>query len=130
MPPPSSLRFRPDARIRLVVAFVLGLLICFAYRTARIVSPPVPPRNPMRGSSFGTQSASETRARLVAKAELSPDDPEPALNLALFDRNQGAFPQAEQELSAARARFPNSVEAAYQLGAFYLNAGRNEEAVD
>ena len=130
MPPRSSPRFRSDVKTLFAVALVLSLLISFAYRTARMASPPSPPRIPLKGSNFGSQSASEKRARLVAKAELSPDDPAPALILALFDREQGALPEAEQELRAVRKRFPNSVEAAYQLGALYLNAGRNEEAAE
>jgi len=130
MSPLSSPRFRPGVKTTLPVALVLGLLIGFAYRTVRVLSPPVPPRLPVRGGYFGAQSAAEMRARLVAKAELSPDDPEPALSLALFDRQRGALPEAEQELRAARERFPNSVDVAHQLGALYLNVGRNEEAAE
>lgn len=104
------------------------LLVVPGCRTHNAVSPPSSPQATVKAGGASSQNAEEMRARLAVAVELAPDNPDAALRLALFDRDHGALPQAEQELKAARSRFPQSAEASFQLGTLYLNIGHTEEA--
>lgn len=109
-------------------AVALMLLSGSACRPPSAVAPLPGPSAGVQRNELPAPSDEETRARLAAEAELAPEKPAPALRLALFDRDHGAVPQAEQELQAIRRRFPDSAEASFQLGTLYVNAGNAAEA--
>ncbi|MCW3094768.1 MAG: hypothetical protein JWL77_386 [Chthonomonadaceae bacterium] len=125
---PSYLRFKGVEKACLLAFIAFPLLTGVGCRTQSVVSPSAAPPAAIHRGDASSESVAETRARLAVEAELAPENPDPALRLALFDRDHDAIPQAEQELKAAWKRFPNSAEAPYQLGSLYLNTGRIEDA--
>src|SRR5579871_2356142 len=74
-------------------------------------------------------TAPEVRARLAAAAQAAPTDPQPALELALFDLKLNDLQTAEQELIACCQKFPRYARAPYFLGMFYLMNGRQSSAL-
>jgi tetratricopeptide (TPR) repeat protein len=111
-----------------VLALFPGLLCsgCGARPAAPAV--PAPHPRPVSAPPPGL-SAVEARAQLVGAIRIRPDDPQASLNLALFDRDAGDTPQAEQELTALWKRFPHFAAGPYHLGTLSLNLGRNEAAL-
>src|SRR5438874_237811 len=84
--------------------------------TADVVSKPVRP----------AESPIEEHARLVAALRMDPDNPEPAVALALFDVSHGHEDDGERELLALCRRYPELAEAPLQLGKIYLAQGKND----
>jgi cellulose synthase operon protein C len=71
----------------------------------------------------------EARARLAAAAELRPDLPTLALDLARLDEGAGDSVRALATLTGLAARLPDDPSTAIALGKFLRRLGRTEEAL-
>ena len=73
-------------------------------------------------------TVTQARETLVKATQADQNDPQPKVELALFDAKTNAIREAEQGLIACWKRFPHASRAPYHLGLLYLAQGRDGDA--
>ena len=96
-----------------------------------VAAPIAPPLTPSPAPPE-VPALSMTQARDILAAAVSklPKDPQPILELALFDLRINDVASAEHQLIDLRRKFPRFARAPYHLGQLYLMQGRMQEALE